>query len=223
MAKLLIVDDELNIRELVRKYAAFENYESDTAENGLIAVNLARENKYDLIIMDIMMPHMDGYQALKTIKQINDIPTIMLSARTSEIDKLYSFDIGVDDYVTKPFSPKELIARIKAVTKRYKNDEDVIKVGAIVINNLSHEVYVDNQRIEVTHTQFELLTLFLTNQNIALSRDRIIEAIWGYEYEGEDRTIDAHIKLLRSKLGKYRNSIKTIRKVGYKFEYVCEE
>lgn len=220
---ILIVDDEALIRDVIKDYLLNEGYTSDEASDGYEAIELVEENDYDLIIMDIMMPHMDGYQALKTIKEIKDIPTIMLSARTSEFDKLHGFEIGVDDYVTKPFSPKELIARIKAVTKRYKNEEDIIKVGNIEINNLSHEVLVDNTPVEVTHTQFELLTLFLTNPNIALSRDRIIESIWGYEYEGEDRTIDAHIKLLRSKLGKYRNSIKTIRKVGYKFEYEIEE
>lgn len=216
---ILIVDDEELIRKVIVDYVINEGYTCDEASDGKEAIELAKSNNYDLIIMDIMMPHMDGYQALKTIKQINDIPTIMLSARTSEIDKLYSFDIGVDDYVTKPFSPKELIARIKAVTKRYKTDEDILKVGNIIINKLSHEVSVDDSKIELTHTQFELLTLFLSNPNIALSRDRIIESIWGYEYEAEDRTIDAHIKLLRSKLGRYRDSIKTIRKVGYKFEY----
>lgn len=220
---ILIVDDEALIRDVIKDYILNEGYTCDEASDGHEAIELVTDNDYDLIIMDIMMPHMDGYQAIKTIKEIKDIPTIMLSARTSEFDKLHGFDIGIDDYVTKPFSPKELIARIKAVTKRYKNEEDIIKVGNIEINNLSHEVLVDNTPVEVTHTQFELLTLFLTNPNIALSRDRIIESIWGYEYEGEDRTIDAHIKLLRSKLGKYRNSIKTIRKVGYKFEYEIEE
>lgn len=220
---ILIVDDEALIRDVIKDYILNEGYTCDEANDGHEAIELVTDNDYDLIIMDIMMPHMDGYQAIKTIKEIKDIPTIMLSARTSEFDKLHGFDIGIDDYVTKPFSPKELIARIKAVTKRYKNEEDIIKVGNIEINNLSHEVLVDNTPVEVTHTQFELLTLFLTNPNIALSRDRIIESIWGYEYEGEDRTIDAHIKLLRSKLGKYRNSIKTIRKVGYKFEYEIEE
>ena len=194
------------------------------AENGKEALDIVENEKHiNGILLDLVMPVMDGFDFVEEMREFKDIPVIMLTAKSQSKDKLRGFSLGIDDYVTKPFSPKELIARIKAVTKRYKNDEDVIKVGAIVINNLSHEVYVDNQRIEVTHTQFELLTLFLTNQNIALSRDRIIEAIWGYEYEGEDRTIDAHIKLLRSKLGKYRNSIKTIRKVGYKFEYVCEE
>lgn len=216
---ILIVDDEALIRDVIKDYVINEGFTCDCAEDGNKALELASENNYDLIIMDIMMPHMDGYQTIKEIKKDKDIPTIMLSARTSEFDKLHGFELGIDDYVTKPFSPKELIARIKAVSKRFKNEEDVIKVGNIVINNLSHEVLVDNEKVEVTHTQFELLTLFLTNPNIALTRDKIIEAIWGYEYEAEDRTIDAHIKLLRSKLGKYRNSIKTIRRVGYKFEY----
>src|SRR5574344_207982 len=145
----------------------------------------------------------------------------MLSARTEEFDKLNGFDMGIDDYVTKPFSPKELMARIKAVTKRVKG-EDIVSVDEIVINKLTREVTIEGKNVELTHTQFELLYLFLTNLNIALSRESIINSIWGYDYEADDRTIDAHIKFLRSKLGKYRNSIKTVRKVGYKFEYKKE-
>jgi DNA-binding response OmpR family regulator len=171
--------------------------------------------------MDIMMPEMDGYEAIKTIKETNSCPIICLSARTEEFDKLQGFDLGIDDYVTKPFSPKELIARIKAVTKR--GISDVITVGDITIDNLKYEVRIDDKPVEFTHTQFNLLKLFLTNPNIALSREKIIESIWGYDYEADDRTIDAHIKLLRSKMGKYRDSIKTIRKVGYKFVYEDEE
>ncbi len=217
---ILIVDDEELIRSVIKDYVMAEGYTCDEAENGATAYELVQNHNYDLIVMDIMMPDMDGYVAVKKIKEIKDIPVIMLSARTEEIDKLQGFDIGVDDYVTKPFSPKELIARIKAVTKRNKDEEEnIIKVGNIVVNKLSREVMIDNTTIETTHTQFELLLLFLTNKGIALSRDTIIESIWGYDYEADDRTIDAHIKLLRSKLGKYRNSIKTIRKVGYKFEY----
>ncbi len=172
--------------------------------------------------MDIMMHHKNGFTAVKEIREISDAPVIMLSARTQEIDKLQGFELGIDDYVTKPFSPKELMARIKAVTKRNKS-EDLLVAGNIVLNKLSYQVMIDNQVVEMTHTQFKLLQLFIENPNIALSRDRIIESIWGYDYEADDRTIDAHIKLLRSKLGKYRNSIKTIRKVGYKFEYVEEK
>lgn len=215
---ILIVDDEELIRSVIKDYILEEHYTCDEADNGETAIELVEENNYDLIIMDIMMPHMDGYQAIKEIKRLKNIPVIMLSARTEEIDKLAGFDIGIDDYVTKPFSPKELIARIKAVTKRNKED-DILTVGNIVINNSSREVTIEGEYVELTHTQFELLKLFLSNINIALSRDRIIESIWGYDYEADDRTIDAHIKLLRSKLGKYRNSIKTIRKVGYKFIY----
>lgn len=215
---ILVVDDEKLIREVIREYIENEGYSCTEADNGQKAIECVEENNYDLIIMDIMMPGMDGYSAVKEIRKIKDIPIIMLSARVDEIDKLQGFSLGVDDYVTKPFSPKELIARIKAVCKRNKN-EDIICVGNISLNKLSRDVTIDGKPIEVTHTQFEMLLLFLTNKGIALSRDKIIESLWGYDYEADDRTIDAHIKLLRSKLGKYRNSIKTIRKVGYKFEY----
>lgn len=216
--RLLVVDDEELIREVIKEYSLNEGYEVDEAENGEVALDLIEKNNYDLIIMDVMMPEMDGLTAIKEIKEVKNIPIIILSARKEEYDKLQGFDIGIDDYVTKPFSPKELIARIKAVTKRFKGD-DIIKVGNIEINNLSHEVIIDNTVVEMTHTQYELLRLFITNPNVALSREMIIEHIWGYDYEADDRTIDAHIKLLRSRLGKYKNSIKTVRKVGYKFEY----
>lgn len=215
---ILVVDDEQLIREVIREYIENEGYSCSEADSGKKAIECVENNDYDLIIMDIMMPGMDGYSAVKEVKQIKDIPIIMLSARVEEIDKLQGFSLGIDDYVTKPFSPKELVARIKAVCKRNK-DEDIVSVGNIALNKLSRDVMIDGKLVEVTHTQFELLLLFLTNKGIALSRDKIIESLWGYDYEADDRTIDAHIKLLRSKLGKYRNSIKTIRKVGYKFEY----
>lgn len=216
--KLLVVDDEELIINVIKEYAKIENYEVDEASNGDEAVEKALENDYDVIIMDIMMPKRDGFSAIKEIKQEKDISVIVLSARTMEEDKLNGFDLGIDDYVIKPFSPKELIARIKAVTKRQK-EEDIIEVGTIKLSNLTREVTIDNEVITLTHTQFELLKLFLTNLNIALSREIIINKIWGYDYEADDRTIDAHIKLLRSKLKTYRDNIKTIRKVGYKFEY----
>lgn len=216
--KLLVVDDEELIRNVIKEYAKIENYEVDEASDGDEAVEKALENDYDVIIMDIMMPKRDGFSAIKEIKQEKDISVIVLSARTMEEDKLNGFDLGIDDYVIKPFSPKELIARIKAVTKRQK-EEDIIEVGTIKLSNLTREVTIDNEVITLTHTQFELLKLFLTNLNIALSREIIINKIWGYDYEADDRTIDAHIKLLRSKLKTYRDNIKTIRKVGYKFEY----
>ena len=214
---ILVVDDEELIRAVVCEYAQNEGYRCDEAENGIDAIKKVETNNYDCIIMDIMMPNMDGLTAIKEIKAINNIPVICLSARNEEFDKLQGFELGIDDYVTKPFSPKELIARIKAVTKR--NNGDLITVGDITIDDLKHEVTIDSEIVELTHTQFCLLKLFLSNINIALSRNTIIESIWGYDYEADDRTIDAHIKLLRSKLGKYRNSIKTIRKVGYKFVY----
>lgn len=216
--KLLIVDDEELIRNVIKEYAKLENYEVDEAEDGDEATEKALSKDYDVIVMDIMMSKRDGFSAIREIKKIKDVPVIVLSARTMEEDKLNGFDLGIDDYVIKPFSPKELIARIKAVTKRQKG-EDIISVGTIKLNNLTREVSINDEIIELTHTQFELLKLFLTNLNIALTREVIINKIWGYDYEADDRTIDAHIKLLRSKLKNYRDNIKTIRKVGYKFEY----
>lgn len=216
--KLLVVDDELLIRNVIKEYALNEGYTVDEAEDGNEAIEKVEENNYDLIIMDIMMPHKDGFSSAKEIKEIKNIPIIFLSARTEELDKLNGFSLGADDYVTKPFSPKELMARIKAVSKRNETEE-IIKVDNITINKTSREVIIDDKIVEMTHTQFELLYLFLSNPNIVLSRENIIKNIWGYDYEADDRTIDAHIKLLRNKLGKHRDGIKTIRKVGYKFEY----
>ena len=216
--KILVVDDEYLIRNVIKEYCQSEGYKVDEASNGEEAIDKVYENEYDLIIMDIMMPDMDGYEASKEIKEIKDIPIIMLSARTEEEDKLNGFNIGIDDYVTKPFSPKELMARIKAVTKRNAK-ESIIKLDNMILNNNTREVTIDGKMVELTHTQFELLYLFLSNQNLVLTREDIINKIFGFDYEASDRTIDAHIKLLRNKLGKYKNYIKTIRKVGYKFEY----
>lgn len=216
--KILVVDDEYLIRNVIKEYCQNEGYKVDEAENGEVAIDKVYDNDYDLITMDIMMPDMDGYEASREIKDIKDIPIIMLSARTEEEDKLNGFDIGIDDYITKPFSPKELMARIKAVTKR-NNKDQIIKLDNIILNNNTREVSIDNKLVELTHTQFELLYLFLSNPNLVLTREDIINKIFGFDYEASDRTIDAHIKLLRNKLGKYKNYIKTIRKVGYKFEY----
>ena len=216
--KVLIVDDEILIRNVIKEYLKIENFKYDEASDGQEAINLATTNNYDCIIMDIMMPNLDGYSAIKQIKEISDAKIIVLSARTEEFDKLSGFDLGIDDYVTKPFSPKELIARIKAVCKRNKQ-ENIISVGTIKLNELSRTVEIDGKPVDLTHTQFDLLTLFLKNQGIVFKREMIIDKIWGYDYMGEDRTIDAHIKLLRSKLGKYKDNIKTVHGVGYKFEY----
>ena len=218
--KVLIVDDEKLIREVIIEYLKNEKYSYLEASNGIEAIEQVRKHQdIDIIIMDIMMPKLDGYSAVKEIKKTTNSKIIMLSARSEEFDKLYGFDIGIDDYVTKPFSPKELVARIKAVCKRNINNSNTLKVEGIELNELSHLVYIDKEEIELTHTQFDLLKLFIKNQGIALSREMIIEKIWGYTYEAEDRTIDAHIKLLRNKLGKYKKYIKTVRGVGYKFEY----
>lgn len=218
--KVLVVDDEILIRNVIKEYLKINNIDFDEADNGEEAIRLVNQNKYDCIVMDIMMPKMDGFTAVKEIKKFSDAKIIMLSARTEEYDKLSGFDLGIDDYVTKPFSPKELIARIKAVQKRGNNSmSDILKVGGIELNMLARTAKIDNEEIELTHTQFDLMTLFLKNVGIALSRDSIIDKIWGYTYEAEDRTIDAHIKLLRSKIGKYKNYIKTVRGIGYKFEY----
>lgn len=216
--RLLICDDEELIRDLIKDYADLEGFICDLACDGSEALEKVEENKYDLIVMDIMMPNMDGYTALKGIREICDTPVIMLSARVDEVDKLKGFDLGIDDYVTKPFSPKELMARIKAHTKRTIGGE-TLSAGNIVLDNKAHILTIDGEEVDITSTQYELLVLFLKNQGIALSREKIIENVFGYEYEADDRTIDAHIKLLRKKLGKYNNSIKTIRKVGYKFIY----
>ncbi len=213
--RILIVDDEELIRNLIKDYCVQEGYNCDLAESGVEAINYCEKYDYDLIIMDIMMPIMDGFEASKIIKSKKNIPILMLSARGEEEDKINGFETGIDDYVTKPFSPKELICRIKAITKRYQSN-DIISYKGIVIDNLSHEVSIDGENVPMTHTQYELLKYFIENKGIALSREKIIENIMGYDYEADDRTIDAHIKLLRSKMGQYRTLIKTIRNVGYK-------
>lgn len=213
--RILIVDDEELIRNLIKDYCVQEGYNCDLAESGVEAINYCEKYDYDLIIMDIMMPIMDGFEASKIIKGKKNIPILMLSARGEEEDKINGFETGIDDYVTKPFSPKELICRIKAITKRYQSN-DIISYKGIVIDNLSHEVSIDGENVPMTHTQYELLKYFIENKGIALSREKIIENIMGYDYEADDRTIDAHIKLLRSKMGQYRTLIKTIRNVGYK-------
>lgn len=217
--KVLIVDDEILIRNVIKEYLSLENILYDEAEDGNIAIELCKKNNYDCVIMDIMMPKLDGYSAIKEIKKIKNFKIIVLSARIEEFDKLTGFDLGIDDYVTKPFSPKELIARIKAVSRRNEKNVDYLICDNIKINELSRTVLIDDKEVELTQTQFDLLTLFLKNINIVFTREQIIENIWGYTYEAEDRTIDAHIKLLRNKIGKYKNNIKTVRGVGYKFEY----
>lgn len=218
--KVLIVDDEELIRNVIKEYLKIENYEYDEASNGKEAIDKIKTNDFDIVIMDIMMPIMDGYQAVRKIREFNKtIPVIMLSARNEEYDKLLSFDLGVDDYVTKPFSPKELIARIKAVTKRNKDENNKYVFEGLVIDIVAHDVYVDDKLITLTPKEYDLLKYLVENKNIVLTREQLLTNIWGYDFFGDDRTIDTHIKTLRSNLGIYRDFIKTIRKVGYKFEY----
>ncbi len=216
---ILVVDDEELIRSVIKEYLTLEEFSVDEASDGKEAIIKVENNTYDLVIMDIMMPHMDGYQAIKKIKEIKDIPCIMLSARGEEYDKLIGFDIGIDDYVTKPFSPKELVARVKAVIKRSKGEQEIYKYDGLVIDDKAHDVFVDENKIELTPKEYELLKYLIANKNIALSREQLLTNIWGYDFYGDDRTIDTHIKTLRNNLGKYRDFIVTVRGVGYKFEY----
>ena len=223
MAKLLIVDDEEKIREVVREYAEFEGYEVSEAADGREAVSLCRIEDFDLIIMDIMMPKLDGYSACKEIKKEKDIPIIMMSARGEEYDKLFGFELGIDDYVTKPFSPKELMARVHAVLNRAgaaKKDAvpAVLKFDGLTIDPAGRSVSVDGKKIDLTPKEYDLLFYLVENRNIALSRDKLLQDVWGYDFFGDDRTIDTHIKNLRNNLGPYRDMIVTLRGVGYKFE-----
>lgn len=216
---ILIVDDEELIRNVIKEYLTMENYLVDEAEDGDVAVKKALNKDYDLIIMDIMMPKMDGYQACKEIKKSKNIPFIMLSARGEEYDKLIGFELGIDDYMTKPFSPKELVARIKAVLKRTNKEEAKYVYSGLAINDSAHVVTIDSKEINLTPKEYDLLKYLIKNKNIALSREQLLSSIWGYDFYGDDRTIDTHIKTLRNNLGKYRDFIKTVRGVGYKFEY----
>ncbi|MBR5228857.1 MAG: response regulator transcription factor [Firmicutes bacterium] len=223
MAKLLIVDDEENIREVVREYAEFEGHQVFEAADGMEAVSLCRLNDYDLIIMDIMMPKLDGYSACKEIKKIRNFPVIMMSARSEEYDKLFGFELGIDDYVTKPFSPKELMARVNAVLNRSiafaKAEPSAnMQFDGLTIDIPGRSVSVDGVKIELTPKEYDLLFYLVENKNIALSRDKLLRDVWGYDFFGDDRTIDTHIKNLRNNLGPYRNMIVTLRGVGYKFE-----
>ena len=223
MYKLLVVDDEPKIREVIREYAEFNGYEVTEAEDGMSAVGLCKLNKYDLVILDIMMPKLDGFTACKEIKKISDVPIIMLSARGEENDKLFGFELGIDDYIVKPFSPKELMARVNVVLERRnsvsKDNSSVLTFDGLEINIAARTVSVDGKRVELTPKEYDLLFYLIKNKNIALSRDKLLSDIWGYDFFGDDRTIDTHIKNLRNNLGPYRDFIVTLRGVGYKFEY----
>ena len=218
--KVLIIDDESLIRDVVKEYCKNEGFNVLEAENGEEGLELLETNNVDIIVLDIMMPKMDGYTFFSKMKEKYDIPTIVLSARGEEYDKLFGFSVGIDDYLTKPFSPKELIARIKAISKRYKKEEiEEFNYLGIKIDFKGRVLYIDNKEVSITPKEFDLLKYFVENPNTAITREQILNKVWGYDYFGDDRTIDTHIKILRNKLGKYRDIIVTVRSIGYKFIY----
>ena len=221
--KVLIVDDEEMIRGVLKEYVEFEGNRAFEAADGMEAVKMCREGDYDIILMDVMMPKLDGFSAVKEIKKFKDIPVIMLSARGEEYDKLFGFEIGVDDYVTKPFSPKEVMARIAAVTKRRSAvsesaNPDVYKFEGLTVDMTGRNVYVDGEKAELTPKEYEILFYFIKNKGIALTREKLLYDVWGFDFYGDDRTVDTHIKMLRANLKQYRKFIVTLRGLGYKFE-----
>ncbi len=227
MSKILVVDDEEKIRLIIKKYAEFEGYDISEAADGMEAIEMCKENDYDLIILDVMMPELDGFSACKEIKKIKDIPVIMLSARGEEYDRIHGFEAGIDDYVVKPFSPKELMMRVNVVISRHgqaksmKNEDeghDVYKQEGLVIDFTSRVVTIDGEKATMTPKEYDLLFYMVRNKGIALTREKLISEVWGYDYFGDDRTLDTHIKLLRSSLGEYRKYLITLRGVGYRFE-----
>ena len=215
---ILVVDDELLIRNVIKEYLLNEGYKVLEAEDGFDALRVLSDNKVDLIVLDIMMPKMDGFTCLSEIRKTKNIPVIMLSARKEEIDKLNSFDLGVDDYVTKPFSPKELVARVKAHLKRTTSNNENYTYKNLKVDYKGRKVTINDKEVNLTPKEYELLTYFIENKGIALSREQLLNSVWDYDYYGDDRTVDTHIKMLRKSLGDYRNLIKTIREVGYKYE-----
>ena len=228
MYHLLVVDDEVRIRSIIKKYAEFDGHTVTEAADGMEAVRLVRNSKFDIVIMDIMMPELDGFSACREIRKTSDIPIIMLSARGEEYDRINGFELGIDDYVVKPFSPKELMLRIEAVMKRIRvresNDGKVknkvisLDEGGLVADVTARIVYIDGARVEMSPKEYDLFFYMLENKNVALSRERLISDVWGYDFFGDVRTLDTHIKLLRKSLGRYARMIVTLRGVGYRFE-----
>lgn len=228
MYHILVVDDEPRIRSIIKKYAEFEGYTVTEAADGMEAVHFCRSAKFDIIIMDIMMPELDGFSACREIRKISQTPIIMLSARGEEYDKINGFELGIDDYVVKPFSPKELMLRIDAVMKRTKRAADVgnkkenlivtLDDGGLKADITARLVFIDGERVEMSPKEYDLFFYMLQNRNIAISREKFISDVWGYDFFGDVRTLDTHIKLLRKSLGRYANLIVTLRGVGYRFE-----
>ena len=225
MPKILVVDDEFRIRQIIRKYAEFEGYEVAEAVDGMQAIEVCRKNRFDLIIMDVMMPKLDGFSACREIRKFCKTPIIMLSARGEEYDKIHGFELGSDDYVVKPFSPKELMMRVAAVIKRSggqseEKPRDVYTFKGLVIDFSARIVTVDGVRVDMTPKEYELLFYMVRNKGLALTRESLISEVWGYDFFGDERTLDTHIKLLRKSLGAYSKCIVTLRGVGYRFEEV---
>ena len=225
MYKILIADDEEKIRTVLKEYAEFiGSYEVYEAKDGMEAVNLCKTQDFDIVVLDIMMPKLDGYSACKEIKKLKDVPVLMLSARGEEYDKLFGFEIGIDDYVVKPFSPKEVMARINVIIKRnskgksHQTESETYTFGGLYIDIPARNVYVDGKKADMTPKEYDLLFYFARNKNIALSREKLLTDVWGYDFYGDDRTVDTHIKMLRNSLGAYRDYIVTLRSLGYKFE-----
>lgn len=223
MPRILIVDDEPKIAELINKYATFEGYDTVEVNDGMKAIEICKVEDFDIIVMDIMIPELDGFSAVREIRKTKDTPVIMLSARGEEYDRIHGFEVGADDYVVKPFSPKELMMRVEAILKRTQNKSDkekenIINIDGINIDLAARILRIDGKVVSLTPKEYDLLTFLIENQGIALSREKIISTVWGYDYYGDDRTLDTHIKLLRKNLGPYSNRIVTLRGVGYRFE-----
>lgn len=224
MYHILVVDDEENIRKLIRKYAEFEGFDVSEARNGMQAVQLCRTTRYDLIVMDIMMPELDGLSASREIRRHCDTPILILSARGEEYDRISGFELGADDYVVKPFSPKELMLRIQAIIKRFqrrtsdRDQKEIFTYEGLTVDFTARIVTINAERVEMSPKEYELFFYLCRNRNIALTRERLITEVWGYDFYGDDRTLDTHIKLLRKRLGDYHRLIVTLRGVGYRFE-----
>lgn len=223
MERILVVDDEEKIRAIIRKYGEFEGYEIVEANNGMEAIGICKTQDFNAIILDVMMPELDGFSACKEIKKIKDIPVIMLSARGEEYDRIHGFELGIDDYVVKPFSPKELMMRVKVIIGRNQDSSekmkhDIFTAEGLAVDFTGRTVTVDGERADMSPKEYDLLFYLVKNRNIALEREKLITEVWGYDYYGDDRTLDTHIKLLRSSLGIYRKFLVTLRGVGYRFE-----
>ena len=227
MARLLICDDESGLRAVLKRYALFEGHEVWEAADGMEAVKLCEKETFDIIIMDIMMPELDGFSAVKKIRQTSDTPVIMLSARGQEYDKILGFELGIDDYVVKPFSSKEIMMRIDAILRRSQrggrrpeeeNGHIIFEKEGLEADLTAYKVFVDGQEVSLAPKVYDLLFFMIRNKNIALPRDRILSEVWGFDYFGDDRTLDTHIKLLRKSLGPYAKFITTLRGLGYRFE-----